>query len=170
VAAPADGVASQVFRAPWLASGAPLEILGAPPVEASSGPLAALSWRAVAVRWVQGPLPPMTAPDASVHGQLDAWLDEQLGEPDPGDPRRSGVWLLDRPEGEMILLAAGGGVTLKGRRQRRAVVDRLLGASEEPRLVLVLGGRWTVQDAVDRCVDARASRGAHLPCVWVSAR
>lgn len=163
VAAPAEGLAAEVFAAPWLASGQHLEILGAAPVRAPSGPLAALAWRAASVRWVRGP-----APEGMGLEDLDRWLGEQLGEAPTAAAR--GVWIFDVPGGETLRLPVGVEVAPRSRSQRRAIVNRLLRSSERPRLVLVLGDRWTVQRTLDLCVDARASLGPDLPCVWVSPR
>lgn len=126
------------------------------------GPLAALAWRALPVHWVPDPIPDVFALDRMLSEQLEDWLDGQLGvQRGPGDVPGS-VWVVDAPQGSMILMT-GGAVTVSDPADRRDILARLLQTGDEPRLVLVLGERWTVQDAVDLCADA-----GQLPCVWVT--
>lgn len=169
VGAPAQEKAASIFVAPWLESGQRLELLGRPPVPATAGPLAALSWRSVPVLWVEGPPPvrvPAEAPDLE---RIERWLDLQLR--DGSEQQTSAdVWIFDRPEGDTILLDSGDVVVAGSRERRRSIVRRQLSLGEHPRLVLVLGERWTVQHAIDLCTEARVSVGPYLPCVWIGER
>lgn len=175
VAAPGEAPAHFVGGETWFAEGDPrpsgtLELMTAvPPSGERRGPLLALGVAAVPVQWVAEALPEAFTPDRQLADQLEGWLDAQLGVPRAPDHVPGSVWMVDTPQGAMILMT-GGGITVEDPEHRREIVGRLLASGDAPRVVLVLGARWTVQQALDLCDHGRREDGETVPCVWVRRR
>jgi hypothetical protein len=167
VVVPASVFASDLIGHRWGAPSVWLELFvrtGGRSVTA--GPLQLTDRAVVDVQSVAENLPSRFDPEQGFAAQLDAWLRDQLGEREETELVSGNVWVVDTPRGSMMLLP-GAGVTVSDPATRRETLGELLDAVERPRLVQVAGSAWTIQDALDLCMEVQTLDAREVPCVWV---
>lgn len=134
----------------------------APAIGSNRGPLAQSDLVAVAME-LRGESVPTEIDE--VGGALAAW-DAWLERVAPGPSAT--LWVVDGADGSMLLLHALRGLPLDDDERRNRVFRTYLADAHDPRVALVAGSRWTVQQVVDLCLEARrAAPGQEVRCTVV---
>lgn len=113
------------------------------------GPMLQADMAGVDVELWDEPMPTVFEEGTPALDQLDHWITGLR----PGT--LAPVWIVDSEEGPMLMMHGGRGLPLVDGARRARVLREYLAEAEGPAIVLAVSTRWTLQQVVDLCLDAR---------------